>query len=178
MTKTADLLGPVTFWWFPDEEPPLVEYLLADGIDRAFVGDRARNRAAVLPQDLREAMATTAEHLLIGPPALIDQVTVRELEDDTGSLYVIAMRASPLLSYRRPKLTSSKRLTSGNLYAYKGHFEGDTYVDKPDEFVDWVKRVLAFVRKATPERHRYKSYRITKRVAEAIRNDGLELEDG
>jgi len=82
---TTRMLGPVTFWWFPDEESPLIDLLARAGITHAFVGDRARARAELVPRELREAVATDPEKLLIGPPTLLDDVSITTATRASGS---------------------------------------------------------------------------------------------
>ena len=48
-------------------------------------------------------------------------------------------------------------------------------LEKPQEFVKWAKKVVRWVYKVAPKWHQYKNYRVTKRVKEAILNEGLQI---
>jgi hypothetical protein len=45
-------------------------------------------------------------------------------------------------------------------------------LDQPDDFLKWGKKILAWLRKQTPERHG--TYRVTSKVADALKS-GLEI---
>jgi hypothetical protein len=47
-------------------------------------------------------------------------------------------------------------------------------LDRPAEFVRWGRKVLGWVRRQAPEWHQYRGYRVTTKVAEAIKS-GLQI---
>ena len=169
------LLGPVTFWWFPDEEQQLIDHLTSTGVDRVWVGDRAQTREALVLRSLDSAIRAEPREILISLPEHENDVIVNELKDREQAVHVVDLLRSPLLSYKRGGLIAPKELASNNIVGYADYLDGSRTIQKPESFVRWAKNVLAFVRRATPQSHRYKSYRISTRVAEAIANDGLEI---
>jgi hypothetical protein len=86
--------------------------------------------------------------------------------------------ASCLIGYDRGVFRGEKELAQSNLCYYSGSFRGEAYVQKPPAFLSWAKKVLAWMRRRTPEWvpvHGSKSRtRATKRVAEACRS-GLKV---
>ena len=86
--------------------------------------------------------------------------------------------ASPYIRYNRGEFRSKVELSASNLGYGPGAFRGETWVSKTQDFLKWGKRVLAWMRRSTPEmvrvyRSNYKM-RATLAVAEACRK-GLYL---
>src|SRR5262249_478068 len=108
-----------------------------------------------------------------GLPDLLQTLPIREERDQLGEAYWVPYTKLPVLTYRRGQWEAPDRL-------HASHITGDwtllsqddkVILPQPEEFVRWGKKVVDWVRRHTPERYRYKTQRLTKRVAEAVKSE-------
>ena len=164
------------FWRFPDEEDDFVRFLESTGPVVAFAFEKLRTSAELEPRPMRQLLETTEpEDVLIGLADWTDAVRVHEFEDDDGPYYMMHPSDSPLLEYRRGRVDASGALTSSKLVGQWRAVDpsGNRLVGKRDDFVGWGKKVMRWIRSATPEA-RAPDERMTPRVAAAL-HEGLEL---
>ncbi len=170
-------MAAVTFWWLPEEEERFLRYLLKTGDILACTFERASEPELLASRPLPEFIAEhDPDDVMIGPREFMEQARVWPVEYDGRTFYVHSYSDDPLIVYTRAKFRSPGKLGQSNLCTDWKRIDPDLpyLVDKPAEFIKWGRRVFAWVRRATPER--YKTTRISKRVAEELAN-GLELVD-
>lgn len=172
----------VTFARLPEEEAEFLEFLASTG----DVWARAVNDDAAKPTYTPAPVGTFLQqhgaallnngtlHVWIGfrPDVLKPQ------KSKINEKMVVDPFPAYLVGYTRGEYYPGGELAQSNLYFYRGSFEGEEFVKKPETFLRWGAKVLAWVKKRTPEEvtvHRcnYKT-RATARVAEAAA-DGLKV---
>jgi hypothetical protein len=166
-----------TFWQLPEEEKDLFLAIEKEGKIVAYPSGWVENRALLKPQPLREILGTNTIHKIeIGLESQIDSHVVEELYFNGKMLFGVNYMTSPLLNYRRGRL-AEKRLTQYNLAAYWEALSQDqrALVGKNPEFVSWGKKVFRIFQRHTPEWHKYKTYRATRRAKEAFLRGEIEL---
>jgi hypothetical protein len=175
------MASTVTFWWFPDEEEAFLEFLERTGQVLALPFAATETKDGLVPRPFREYITAADPHqcfLLLADVAelIIEPFKVVESGTAVERCRVVDMK-SCVVGYDRGKLLGSDKLTASNLYTYWDYPNpsGSSLVRKPEEFIRWAKNVLGWVHKATPEWHQYRNYRVSKRVKEAILNDGLQI---
>lgn len=167
----------ITFWWLSEDEKEFLNFIEKEG------------RVIALPL---ENSAPVKEDLVCSPSQLIDrencsqmfltlkpllaEVVYVQYEMNGKTLFGIDAVNSPVISYSRSVFREENILGQAAISAHLEKLTDDKkkLVQKNDEFISWTKSVFSYVRKSTPEWHEYKTYRITKRVTEAVRN-GLKL---
>ena len=171
----------VSFWRFPDEEEEFLDFLDKTGRVTAIPYKKFHSLEEIVPQSLRQIIkdsdSNLASHaLLIGLDRWMDQIRVDPCIHNGENILAISYIHSPLIVYGRGEFRESKKLGMSNLCAHRSYYNDEKkLVHKPNDFVKWSKKVFDWVRKATPEFHQYRTYRLTPRVAEAIRNNLIEI---
>jgi hypothetical protein len=171
------MVESIAFWYLPDDEDELLQFIDKD------------NRAVVVP--LKSAVPIS-EELVCSPSQMIakenptrmclilkphlSQVRYVKYEEDGETLFGIDAVNSPVISFRRSLFRERDKLGRGSVSAHLEKLVTDkkALIAKPDDFISWTKSVMLHIKKMTPKWHQYKSYRLTERVAEAMKN-GLEL---
>jgi hypothetical protein len=169
-----------TFWWFPDEQEPFLNYLGESdhvvALPFGAFGDKAEIQtqpvsALVGSNNPRQVLLCLAEQtsqvrLVNAPPG------------PSGKSFRISLVDSCVIAYDRAVFIGANKLAASNLAAYWEYPNATKaeMIDKPEGFVNWAKKVFQWVYKVTPEWHQYKTYRISKRVKQAIKEGKLELE--
>jgi hypothetical protein len=166
-----------TFWWLPDDEAEFLSFVENEG------------RVIALPLELS---APVTEDLAYSPKQLIgrdqsarmflvlrshlQQLEYVPYDKDGVTLFGIGAINSPVVSYKRSVLRESKTLSQASVSFYSDRLSADqkSLVAKQTEFTAWATSIVSSVRKKTPQWHKYKSYRISNRVADAL-EQGLEL---
>jgi len=162
----------VTFWRLPEEEAEFIDFLTSTGEVTWVPWQKVRDRALLEPQPLETLTTEDPDSVLIGLRDTLGEIPVNTLEE--GSFAVVATEV-PMLIYQRGKWRGPNKLGSSNLSGEWIVLTRDgRRIDQPEKFVKWGKKVLQWVRRQTPLWHQYERYRITPKVAEAIKN-GLEL---
>jgi hypothetical protein len=171
----------VSFWRFPEEEEAFLDFLDKTGNVVAIPYQNFHNLEAIKPQPLREMIKNSdlnsASHsLLIGLEHWMDQIRVNPYFHNGGNIFAVSYLYSPLIVYDRGQFREPNKLGMSNLCTTRSYYDdGKKLIYKPDEFVKWGKKVFSWVRKETPEFHQYKTYRLTLRVAEAVRNNLIDI---
>jgi len=161
------------FWWFPDEEAPFLDYLRKSGPLVATPEGRFRREEEIIVSDFDLVVASNARGILFTKAEYGPELKLYRGVD--AGVYSPNERMSPFVSYQRGTIAPNNKLRMSNLVARASYFdERGRTVEKPIEFVKWYKRAFKWVRDRTPLWHRYESYRITERVAQAVK-DGWEL---
>lgn len=166
----------VTFWRFPEEEEEFVRFLESSGPVVGVPKGKVQDRSKLTLLPLNELLAQDPSSVLIGIRGVLKDLPIRAYPDENGESYGVLFTHVPVLTYRRGRLLAPNQLGAS-------HISGDwtvlsedkkSVLDQPEEFVKWGKTVLGWVRKHTPEWHQYKTYRVTNKVAGAIKS-GLEI---
>jgi hypothetical protein len=165
----------VGFWQFPEEEPALLARWRKLGPVVGVPHGLVRDRAELEPRPLDELLEGAASTLMLTPAAFSDQFHIEEGMHEGIMTYSANLMSSSAMVYDRPRLVGPRKLGMCNLNAYPSYLDdAGNQVEKPIEFVKWYKRVMKHARDMTPKWHRYKTYRITERVAQAV-EEGWEL---
>lgn len=166
----------VKYWRLPEEELDLARYLESLEPTLVFAGQVYPRREDIRWVSVEEGFRSPASRLLITPARFVDLVRISWVERLSEEGYTVDHTKSPVLFYRRGGLTdnqlSSTALTVESSYLAD---DGKTSLDHPADFVRWTKKVMQWVRKASPGWYQHKAHRITPK-AEAARQAGLELE--
>jgi hypothetical protein len=163
----------VTFWRFPEEEEDFIRRLESSGPVTAVAAGWERDPSSLTtPLPVRELIARDPSEVLLSLPEFMRELPISAKETESGTLYFVRWWEAPALSYSRGAWRAPNRLGACNMWA-------DWHVrlpdgGRPDEFVKWGKKIFAWLRNQTPEWHQYKTYRITGKVADAIKS-GLEI---
>ncbi len=164
----------VTFWQLPEEENTLLEYLERTGGIVGLPDHWVKSSDDLTPLAIRLFIQKhDPDQFLFGLEQHLRDVSIErsKYEGVWGYKGPGAMQAC-LVTYTRPKLYEGRKLALSNLAAYWTCLdEGNSMViDKDREFVKWGKRVMAWVRKATPEQVECNGYpyRATRQVKEAV----------
>ncbi len=168
-------MAAVTFWWLPEEEQRFLDYLLKTGDILACRFGPVSEPELLKAEPLVEFIAEhDPRNVMFGPREFMDQAKVWPVERDGRAFYVHSYSKDPLIVYSRALFRAPGELVQSNLCTKWKRIDPDLpyLVDKPAEFIQWGRRVFAWVRRATPEK--YREYRISKRVAEEL-DQGLEL---
>jgi len=172
----------VTFAQLPEEEAVFLEFLATTGDvwARAVKDDSAKpvHTPAPVATFLQRHGADLLDHgtlhvwIGLGP-----DVRKPKKSKVNGRMAVDPFPAC-LVGYTRGEYYPGGELAQSNLYFYRGSFQGEEFVKKPEPFLRWAAKVLAWMKKRTPEEvpvHRcnYKT-RATPRAAAAAA-DGLKV---
>lgn len=166
----------VTFWRLPEEEKAFVEFLEKDPRVVAF---RAENRSPIseLPLESPSQILRYDDRLVfLALKPHVDQIRCVEYDRDGESRFGIDATNSPVITYKRNGYREPGKLGQSVIAAYLEAVttNKEELYSKPDEFAKWAKSVASWVRRNTPEWHQYKTYRMTKKVSDSLKN-GLEL---
>jgi hypothetical protein len=166
----------VTFWRFPEEEEDFIRFLQSSGPVVGVPKGKVKDKSQLNPAPVADLLARNPPSVLLGLPNLLREWPIRVYHDERGESYAVLFTCVPVLTYRRGQLLAPNQLTAS-------HISGDwtvpsedksKVVDQPEEFIKWGRKVLAWVRKETPEWHEFKTYRVTRRVSDAIKS-GLQI---
>lgn len=126
-------------------------------------------------QPLVETLRSDGSEYLIVPSRFLSEVKSYRIDSPVESGFVVDAIRSPVLFYTSGKLRDNRLATTvvGADWSYLSDDERTT-IDKSAEFVRWAKRVMQWVRAASPYWYKYKSQRITEK-AERARQAGLEV---
>ena len=167
----------VTFWQLPDEEEAFLSYLENTGTVLALPDHWVKKKEDLSPLPIRKFIADRdPNQLLFGLEERLAEIPVErwQHEGQWGYKGPCAMD-SCLIAYRRPEYRGKGKLGLSNLAAYWTCLDesGSTIIDKDPDFVKWGKRVFAWTRRHTPQRHQ--RYRMTDRAKEALENATMEF---
>jgi hypothetical protein len=172
----------VTFWWFRDEEESFLAFLEEAGQVMALPFRGTPKKDELKPRPLKEYIINDDPQqlffFLTGNNQDIVIEPIESFEDGkTLECFRVVDMKSCVIGYDRGRVISSSKLTASNLYAYWAYpnASGVSMVAKSDGFVTWAKKVFSRVYKMTPDWHQYKNYRVSKRVKDAILNEGLQI---
>jgi hypothetical protein len=169
----------VTYWQLPDDEKEFLDFLLSTGSILAVPSHWVEAKEELVPQPI----ASFIEHydpdqLLFGLEEYVLRPAIERREFDRKLLFGVPCMKPCLITYSRGKLRNGK-LPQSNLSAYLDYpSEGASkLLRKEQDFVRWVKKVMGWVRKFTPEQAECNGYpyRATKRVSNAICEGKLEV---
>lgn len=166
----------VTFWQLPEEEPLFLDYLESTGDIVGIPWCKVPDRALLEPRPLRALISQEPDSVLVGLREVLVELPINTFNEDGSKTYAVATSKVPMLMYSRGQWRAENKLGRSNIAGDWTTVSEDKrrIIDKPEAFVKWGRKVLAWVRKHTPFWHQYEGYRITPAVAEAIKH-GLEI---
>jgi hypothetical protein len=166
----------VTFWRFPEEEEGFIRFLQSSGPVVAVPQGKVQDKSQLNPVPVADLLARNPSSVLLGLPNLLREWPIRAYRDERGESYAVLYTRVPVLNYLRGRLRAPNQLSASNISGDWTVLSEDNskILDQPEEFTRWGRKVLAWIRKETPEWHEFKTYRITKRVSDAIKS-GLQI---
>ncbi|HTV21585.1 MAG TPA: hypothetical protein VMG12_23010 [Polyangiaceae bacterium] len=165
----------VGFWQMLEEEPGFLDYLRKTGPLVGVPHGVVRDEAELQPRPLDALLTTSHRVVLLTPERFSDGIVRWQGPHEGAMAYSANLMSSSVLAYERPRLVGPRKLGMCNLSAYPSFLDdAGNQVEKPVEFVKWYKKVMKHARDITPQWHRFKTYRITERVAQAV-GEGWEL---
>ncbi|MFY9840639.1 MAG: hypothetical protein WAK55_30070 [Xanthobacteraceae bacterium] len=170
------MISAVTFWRFPEEEDEFVRFLLSFGPIVAVPKGKVRDKSLLTPIPPTDLLQQNPPQILLWLPTLVKDLPIRSYPDEAVESFGVLFTRLPVFTYRRGQFRAPNQLTYSHVTGNWTVLSADEsrILDQPDEFIKWGKKVLAWIRKQTPEWHQYKTRRITKSVSEAIRS-GLKI---
>ena len=169
----------VTFWQLADDQDRFFRYLMQKGSVFAFphfeaVADLGLIRAEPIEQFL---LREFGPRLYITPQKYATHPTFHAFppsSSDQSVLYTLSAKF-PALVYTPGSLKDGV-LSQSNASAYTCYIDDEAQVihKMPADFLLWLRQVTGWLRRATPEWHSYRGYRVTKAAAEAALS-GLQL---
>ena len=170
----------VTFWQFPEDEGPLLDYLETTGDIVACSTEAMSAPDEIQPRPVREVFADRAiERMVITPRRFIELVHFNGWERDGRIWYRWYYGNGPLVNYSRPRWCEG-RLELSNLCANPYRSEPDPtsphglkFPRQPPEFMAWRKRIYGWVRRHTQP---LGYYRATPAVLQARTTGAVSLD--
>jgi hypothetical protein len=165
----------VTYWRLPEEEQTFVEYVTKQSEVLGVAQQRAKNAEALTPRPVHEVIKQNPATLLLLRAEHRDLLKIQEFEWEGSPHFSVDTMSSPVIAYQRGE-RDANRLEQSNLSWYSNYpnDKGNRLIAHPKSFVDWARRISAWVRKETPFHYQYKTYRMTAMVNEG-RKKGLDL---
>lgn len=169
----------VTFWQMPDEEDHLFRHL-AKREDACAIpfSEAVTDPSLIIAMPMESLVGRCASNRLY--------LTLREFAkvpplhawapDDRNERTRYSLPMSfPAIVYDAGTLADG-RLSQSNVSAYSSVWDEAAKASRsmPEGFVKWMRRVMGWLRRATPDWHEYESYRVSKKAAQAAMN-GLVL---
>jgi hypothetical protein len=170
----------VTYWQLPEDEKEFLDFLLTTGKVVAMPDHWVKTTEELAPQSIdRFIQQHNPDQLKFGLERHPLQASVEAREFEGEVLFGVPVMKACVIGYSRGRLRDGNNLTQSNLAAYWDYPNEDAtrMVEKDAQFINWAKRVFAWVRKATSERldcHNH-PYRATKRVKNAMQRGQLEV---
>ncbi len=168
----------VTFWQFPEEEQQFIEFLNGTGCVVAFPSGPVETESELVPQPLNDYISRyDPDQLLFGLEDFAEKRIVKQVEFEGQPRFCVTSMDSCLVGYRRGNFRDGNKLGQFNLAAYWTRLsdDGKSLVNKDRTFKKWAEKVFSWVREATPEWHQFKTYRVTRRVKEALLKGEIEI---
>jgi hypothetical protein len=167
----------ITFWCLPEDEKEFLSFIEQDNRVVALPLENSSplidKEQIRLPSQLIDKEKVSRMFLVL--KTHLEQVKYIQYEKDGKTLFGIDAVNSPVVSYSRSIFREKNILGQGSISAYVDMLDANKkLVAKSDEFTLWAKKIISHARKKTPKWHEYKTYRITERVDEALR-EGLAL---
>jgi hypothetical protein len=162
----------VTYWQLPNDEKEFFEFLRSTGNVLAVPDAWFDAKQELVPEPLLTFLENSdPTHFSFGLEECLPDLKV-ESHDFNGSIkFGFSLMASPLIGYDRG-LPRNGELPQSNLCAYVNYPDvGATrLLDKNPSFVRWMKKVMSWARKASPEKLECNGfpYRATRRAKEAV----------
>jgi hypothetical protein len=162
----------VTYWQLPTEEAAFFEYLAGTGEVYAIphkqpVGSpeqiQAQPLATFLGRPDRARLYLTLREYALAPSLF----EIRPADPAQPVRYTLAADF-PSVMYT-PGTIEGGRLAQSNASARTYYVDAARQVVQkmPEPFMRWLKKVMGWIRRATPEWHEYRGYRVTRQAAAA-----------
>ncbi len=161
-----------TFWQMPSEEAKFLQYLESTGRVVAIEDTWYETPEDAVAVDLNSFRAKSASQVMLGLSQLVDFKPIF-IDNGLDRGYVgPSYLQNNVLCYSRGMIRDSNYLTQANLCGEWTYLDEEKQVilDKDPEFVQWGKKVLAWLRRHASEWVEYNGYkyRATKAVKKAV----------
>lgn len=165
----------VTFWQMPDEETAFFEYLVRTDEICTFPFATFTDRSLICSTPLTSLLGRTdTTRLCLTLQEYASNPAVFEFEREGSPRYTLGPEF-PCLIYTVGSIENGQ-LSQSNASSNTYFLDKSQNVirNHPDPFVKWIRRVMGWLRRSTPEWHRYRGYRVTKAAAQEALS-GLSL---
>ena len=159
------------FWRLPEEEQDFLAFLDKRGGAVAVPFESFRRKESIAFRPIRELLESDdPDAVLFCPKEFSGQLRIHEFSDDLGIYFTASPMDSPVIAYRRGKLRTERELGITSFAAYWKFVNdaGDRWLDKPEEFVFWGKRVFRWLRRTATIRREPEACPFTEKAATAI----------
>src|SRR5262249_5635124 len=146
----------VTFAQLPEEEVTFLAYLTKTGdIWARAVNDEPmapRHEPAPVAEFMKSHAAKLSRNGVVDVYLGLRPDVLRPSVSETEERARVDIFSSCLIGYRGGEYYPSGELAQSNLFYYRGFFQGDEFVVKPEAFLRWASRVLGWAKRQTPKR--------------------------
>jgi hypothetical protein len=169
----------VTYWQSVEDETDFFRFLQSTGDVLALPANWMETKEVFVPQHVEPFVNRyDPDQLLLTQEGNGFLWEIERRQFDRDIRFGIPIMTSCVFAYRRGKFRNGK-LAQSNISAYLDYPTEDksSLVAKPDQFVLWVKKVIGWIRKATPERIECNGYpyRATRRVKTSVLDGKLDV---
>jgi hypothetical protein len=169
----------VGFWQLPEDENEFLVFLQGTGTVLALPDRSVDTKEELVPQPIAAFLERhNPNQLLFGLERHVRVIRVEEYSAEGRLRFVCPYMEPCVIAYSRGRLLGRK-LAMSNLSAYWNYRSADrpSSVENDPEFVRWGKKVMAWVRRATPEHVECNGhpYRATPQVQKAASEGQLEV---
>lgn len=169
----------VTFWQLPEDEKDFFRFLQTTGNILALHSGPVEKQEDLGPLPLASFIEKYNPYqIIIGKYIYLEKLIIQSYYYNGATMYRVPYMEHCTLIYTRANIRDSM-LPQSNLCAYWDFpsDDGKMLIKKDQDFVKWGKRILSWVRRATPERLECNGflYPATRRVRDAVSEGSLGL---
>ncbi len=162
----------VTYWQTQEDEKSFLDYLQTTGVIVAFTDQWVESRDLLRAEPIATFIERNdPDQFLFARQDLLQPSDVERREFGGKMLFGLPHMKANVIAYDRGKL-SDGRLPHSNLSAYSVYpnASASAFVEKSAEFLAWMKKVMSWVRRLTPDKVECNGffYRATKRAGQAV----------
>ena len=167
----------VTFWQTHEDEVKFIEYLKGTGDVVVIPFGRHPTRSELKAQPLQPSVVENGRSLLFTLAAYDEELEFNTVRLDGLEQVSVSPILSPVIGYDSGRLCE-EGLTPTNVFAYwetrVGEGDEQEWIEKPEWFVEWGKRVFRWLRKQAKYKLEGKTLPMTENAASAAA-EGLVL---
>jgi hypothetical protein len=159
-----------TYWRLPEEEQEFLAFLAKSGGAVALPFESVRRKDSMVFRPMRELLESDdPQSVVFCPEEFSGQLQIHEYSDELDKYFTASPMDSPVIAYKRGKLEGNELdITSFAAYWKFVTDAGDRWLDKPEEFVSWGKRVFRWLRRTATIRREPEACPFTAKAAKAI----------
>lgn len=169
----------VSFWQLPDDEKEFLAFLQGTGTILALPDRWVERKEELLPQPIVPFIEEQDPHqLLFGLEEHFLGMIVEEHAVEDGTRFALPYMEPCVIAYRRGRMHNGKwGLSTLSAYLDFPSPDASKLIAKDQGFVRWAEKVMAWARRATPERIKCNGYpyRASRRMKKAVSEGEVEV---